>query len=45
MVVDTHGTIPIIMTTWSSTIAMFVSTMLPPNSRGDHQNLSKVLQE
>ncbi len=38
MVVDTHGTIPIVMITWSSTIAMFVSIMLPPNPRGEPSN-------
>jgi hypothetical protein len=38
VVVDTHGTIPIVMTTWSSTIAMFVSTMLPPDPIGEPSN-------
>jgi hypothetical protein len=38
VVVNTHCTIPIVMTTWSSTITMFVSTMLPPNLRGEPSN-------
>ncbi len=38
VVVDTRGTIPKVMTTWSSTITMFISTMLPPNPRGEPSN-------